>query len=373
MATIQATAATASARSGSTSRLLSLDLMRGLTIVCMIVVNNGGGPESYSQLVHSEWNGITVCDLVFPFFLFIMGITTYLSLARRGFTANIDTYRKIFRRTLLIMLIGWGIHWFANICAGKGILDFGHLRLTGVLTRIALCYGVVSLMALKIRLRGMVLSAIILLAVYGALLLLFNGYVNGQENINSIIDRLLLPEGMLYTRRPLDPEGLLGTLPSIAHTIIGFCCGAILASRKPLERRLLRLFVCASLLVAAGFLLSGILPCNKRIWSPSYTLVTCGLAAATLAVISWFVDERGLRRGTSFFESFGVNPLFLYVVADVAGIVLGASGIKNEIYDLLLAATHIPKLASAIYAVGLMLAVGAIGLPLYRRRIYIKI
>lgn len=373
MATIRTAASPAADRSKSTSRLLSLDLMRGLTIVCMIIVNNGGGPENYSQLEHSEWNGITVCDLVFPFFLFIMGVTTYLSLSRRHFAADRSTYRKILRRTLLILLIGWGIHWFANICAGKGILDFGHLRLTGVLTRIALCYGAVSLMALKMSRRAMAVSAVILLAAYGVLLLLFNGYINGQENINTVIDRLLLPEGMLYTRRPVDPEGLLGTIPAIAHTIIGFCCGAVLASREPLEKRLLRLFVCASLLAAAGFILSGILPCNKRIWSPSYTLVTCGLAAATLATISWFTDERGLRHGTAFFESFGVNPLFLYVVADIAGIVIGSSGIKDEIYSFLLSTVHIPKLASAIYAVGLMLAVGAAGLPLYRHRIYIKI
>ena len=159
-------------------RLLSLDIMRGMTIVCMIIVNNAGGPHSYLHLEHSDWNGITVCDLVFPFFLFIMGITTYISMSRRNFARNASTIKKIVKRTMLIMIVGWAIHWFANGMSGKGWLNFGHLRLTGVLTRIALCYGIVSLMALYMSKRAMAWTAVVLLAVYGWLLLAFNGYVN---------------------------------------------------------------------------------------------------------------------------------------------------------------------------------------------------
>ncbi len=354
-------------------RLLSLDIMRGMTIVCMIIVNNGGGPESYMHLEHSDWNGITVCDLVFPFFLFIMGVTTYLSLSKSNFAPSGKALRKIFKRTVLIMFIGWAIHWFANVCYGKGWLDFGHLRLTGVLTRIALCYGIVSLMAICMSRRAMAVTAGVLLAVYGAILLLFNGYVNDLSNINAVVDRFLLPEGLLYTKRPVDPEGVLGTIPAVAHTVIGFCCGAILMKREELDTRLMKLFVTAALLLIGGFLISGILPENKRIWSPSYVLITCGMAAALLATISYFTDVRGYKRGWSFFEAFGVNPLFLYVLGDLAGIILGVTGAKPEIYAWILGWAQIPKLASAIYAVALMLLCGLIGLPLYRRRIYIKI
>lgn len=357
----------------SKKRLLSLDVMRGLTVAFMVIVNNGAGPESYLHLNHSEWNGITLCDLVFPFFLFIMGITTYLSLSKRNFAPSGATIRKIVKRTLIILIIGWAIHWFSNVCHGKGLLDFGHLRLTGVLTRIALCYGVVSLLSLALSRKAMAWTTAALLIIYGAILLLFNGYENGPANVNAIVDHALLPDGLLYTKRPVDPEGILGTVPAIAHTIIGFCCGAILASREPLDRRLLRLFVCAALLIAGGFLLSGILPANKRIWSPSYVLITCGLAAALLATISWFVDERGMRRGLGFFESFGVNPLFLYVVADILGIIFGSFGVSKAIYASLFAAIGNPQLASAIYAIGLMLLTGLIGLPLYLKKIYIKI
>ena len=364
--------ATASSPSSKT-RLLSLDIMRGITIVCMIIVNNGIGPESFSQLEHSEWNGITVCDLVFPFFLFIMGITTHLSLSKYEFKPSKETTLKIIRRTISILLVCWAIHWFSNVCYGKGLLNFDHLRLTGVLTRIGLCYGIVSLMAIYFSRRTLAVVATLLLIIYGALLLLFNGYVNDLTNINAVIDRYLLPEGLLYTRRPVDPEGILGTLPAVAHTIIGFLCGAILKSKGSLDRRLLKLFVCAILLMVAGFLLSGILPLNKRIWSPSYVLMTCGMAAAMLATISWFVDIKGMKKGLTFFESFGVNPLFLYVLSDIVAIILGATKFRYTIYDALTSFIPDPRFASLTYAVGLMLFVGLCALPLYRRRIYIKL
>lgn len=354
-------------------RLLSLDIMRGMTIVCMIIVNNGGGPESYRHLGHSAWNGITICDLVFPFFLFIMGMTTYISLAKGGFKPSNSLLYKILKRTILIMAIGWAIHWFDNICNGKGVFDFAHLRLTGVLTRIALCYGIVSLLALYMSRKAMAITAGALLAAYGAALLLWNGYTNDLTNINAIIDRWLLPEEHLYTKRPIDPEGILGTIPSVAHTIIGFCCGAILMKKEGLDMRLLKLFVTAMLLMTIGFMLSGILPENKRIWSPSYVLITCGMAAALLATISFFTDIKGFGKAFKFFEAFGVNPLFLYVLGDVAGIVLGATGLKKEIYAWLFSFLDNAPLASATFAVGLMLLCGLIGLPLYRHRIYIKI
>lgn len=364
------------------TRLLSLDVMRGMTIVCMIIVNNGAGPESFAHLEHSVWNGITVCDLVFPFFLFIMGITTYISLRKFDFHPSSDTVAKILRRTASIILVGWAVHWFSNICYGKPVFDFSHFRLTGVLTRIALCYGITAIMALYLSRRAMAAAAAALLAIYGAMLLMFNGYANDASNINVIIDKLIVGENHLYTRQPVDPEGLLGTLPSVAHTIIGFCCGAILLNKRPLESRLLNLFLVATALLVGGFLISGILPENKRIWSPSYVLLTCGMAAALLAAITSITDLRsefGKRnpatkmRGLEFFEAFGVNPLFLYVLGGVFGIILGSTGLKHRIFDFLFSVAGYAPLASLIYAVSLMLLCGAVGLPLFRRKIYIKV
>lgn len=357
----------------SDKRLTALDVMRGITIAGMIVVNNAGGPYSYDVLQHSEWNGLTPCDLVFPFFLFIMGITTYLSLAKSAFTPSWIMLKKILRRTVLILLICWALHWFDNVCSGRGFLDFGHLRLTGVLTRIALCYGIVSLLALYVSRKGMVWIAAILLTLYGALLLLFNGYINDLTNINTLIDRSILSEGHLYVKRPVDPEGLLGTIPAVTHTIIGFCCGALIKSRQPLADRLLRLAVVGVVLMLAGYLLTIWLPLNKRIWSPSYVLVSCGMASALLATLSYFIDMRGDGNWFTFFRAFGVNPLFLYVGSEVIAVILGSSGAKPAIYEAILSAVPDPYVASACFSIGLMLLMGAIAWPLYKKHIYIKI
>lgn len=354
-------------------RIMALDVMRGLTIVCMIIVNNAGGPESYAQLRHSEWNGLTVCDLVFPFFLFIMGVTTYLSMSSRGFRADGPTVRKILRRTLLILLICWALHWFDGLLDGRGWLDFSRLRLTGVLTRIALCYCAVSFLALFLSMRGMIIAAVILTAGYGALLLAGHGFDNDLSNINNIVDRFLLSPDHLYTKRPVDPEGLLGTFPAIAHTIVGFCCGALIKSRDELSVKLLKLMVCGALLMATGWVFSAVFPINKRVWSPSYIMVTCGMAATLLATLSYFIDMRGERRPFVFFEAFGVNPLFLYVLGEALGPIASSTGIRAQIYGVISAAVTNPCAASAVYSVGLALIIGMVAIPLYRRRIYIKI
>lgn len=251
-------------------RLLSLDVIRGMTIVCMIIVNNLAGPDNYLHLEHSEWNGITVCDLVFPFFLFIMGITTYISLSRRDFKPSSSSILKILRRAAVIILIGWAVRWFAYICMDRDIWDFSQFRITGVLPRIGLCYGIVALMALYISRKTMVWIAAALLVVYGAILLMFNGYANDSSNIHAVIDEFLLTRAHLY-RTPVDPEGILGTIPAVAHTIIGFCCGAMLIRKEPLDARLLKLFVTGVLLALGGFLASGILAPNKAIWRAAVT------------------------------------------------------------------------------------------------------
>lgn len=369
MATIQ----NGQAAAARPKRIMALDVMRGLTIVCMIIVNNAGGPESYAQLRHSEWNGLTVCDLVFPFFLFIMGVTTYLSMAGRGFKADGPTVRKILRRTLVILLICWALHWFDGLLDGRGWFDFSRLRLTGVLTRIALCYCAVSFLALILPMRGMIIAAVALTAGYGALLLTGNGFDNDLSNINNIIDRFLLAPEHMYTKRPVDPEGLLGTLPAIAHTIVGFCCGAIIKSRAELSEKLLRLMVCGALLMAAGWMASSIFPLNKRVWSPSYLMVTCGMAATLLATLSYFIDMRGERRPFTLFEAFGVNPLFLYVLAEAIGPIASSTGLRASAYGVISAAIADPCAASAVYSIALALITGAVAIPLYRRRIYIKI
>lgn len=197
--------------------------MRGLTVALMILVNNGG-EHNYSFLEHSKWNGLTPCDLVFPFFLFMMGMSTFLSLKKTEFKPSAAIYRKITKRTILLFLIGLGINWFDMICNGGG-LDFAHLRIWAVLQRIALCYGVVAMLAITLNHRYFIHTIIGLLVIYMGILVYGNGYAyDASINILAQVDRSIFGIDHLYHRSPVDPEGLLSTIPAIAHTMIGFLC-----------------------------------------------------------------------------------------------------------------------------------------------------
>lgn len=359
-------------KAGTSARLLSLDVMRGLTVAGMILVNNAGGPLSYDFLRHSEWNGLTPCDLVFPFFLFIMGVTTYLSLSKTDFRWSGSVARKIARRSVLIILIGWALTWISMALKGHA-LDFGQMRLTGVLPRIGLCFGLTSLLALRFRPATMAKIAAGLLAAYTVAVVTLNGYAPDAGNFNAVADRFILGEAHLYHKSPIDPEGLVSTVSALAHTIVGFCFGAIIKDRAPLPERCVRIFAIGFSLAAAGFLMSEWLPLNKRIWSPTFALVTCGLAAMLLATLIYIIDMRGQRRWSRFFEMFGINPLFLYVFSEVAAIAISASGIKPGIYSGLSAIIPDPYAASAAYSMLFLLVTAAVALPLYRRRIIIKL
>lgn len=353
-------------------RLLSLDVLRGITVAGMIMVNNAGGPQSYTSLQHSEWNGLTPCDLVFPFFLFIMGISTYIALRKFRFQPSAEVWKKILRRTVLIFLIGVAIHWFDQIADGD-FFAFDTLRITGVLQRIALCYGFVSVLALYLRPRQLGWLAGFLLTGYSVLLYVGNGYVNGEDNVLVIVDRVLLGEAHLYTKMPVDPEGIVSTIPSIAHTLIGFLCGRLIMEQPSLEKKITGLFVAGFLLMAAGFLLTEAMPLNKRIWSPSYVLVTCGLASSLQAVLMYFIDGKGKKNWCRFFEVFGVNPLFLYVLSEVTAIVFSAMKVKSAVYGWIHIGVTDPYLASLAYSLLFVGMMGLLGYPLYKKKIYIKI
>lgn len=353
-------------------RLLSLDILRGITVAGMILVNNSGGPQSYAPLKHAVWNGLTPCDLVFPFFLFIMGISTYISLNKFNFEASKTTVFKIVKRTFIILLIGWAINWFSYICKGD-FFPIEHLRLTGVLTRIALCYGIVSLISLCINHKYIpwLISGILLL--YSLFLCMGNGYICDESNMLAHIDRILLAPQHLYLKSPIDPEGLTSTISAIAHTLIGFCCGRIIVQAKNIDQKVIQLFLTGFILIAIGWLLSFGLPFNKRIWSPSFALLTCGGAASLLAMLMYFIDIKEKKSKTTFFRVFGVNPLFLYVVSEVLAIVFSNFGIKNIIYQGIYQVINEPYISSAIYAVLFTLLLGGFGYYLYKKQIYIKI
>lgn len=380
-------------------RLLALDILRGITIAGMILVNNPGSWSSiYAPLGHAEWIGLTPTDLVFPFFMFIMGISTYISLRKYDFQFSGPAALKIIKRTVVIFAIGLGIAWFSLFCRtwntlgkeelsfisrlGQSIWTFDHLRLLGVMPRLALCYGATALLALTLKHRYIPYLIALLLGGYFILLKLGNGFAYDSTNILSIVDHAILGEAHMYKDNGIDPEGLLSTIPSIAHVLIGFCVGRLLMQVKNVDEKIERLFIIGTILTFSGFLLSYGCPISKKIWSPTFAIVTCGLASSLLALLIWIIDVKGHRNWCRFFESFGVNPLFIYVMAGVLSILLSnilipyngdTISLHGYLYKIVLQpllADYPGSLAFALLFVTLNWSIGYI---LYKKKIYIKI
>lgn len=383
-------------------RLLALDILRGITIAGMILVNNPGSwGHIYAPLEHASWHGLTPTDLVFPFFMFIMGVSTYMSLRKYDFKLSGAAVRKILRRTVVIFLIGISIAWFGitlrRIGGGapftEAIMNADRIRMLGVMPRLAICYGVGSLLALSMSRRALSWFVGVLLALYCVVLLLGNGLVFSEDNIISIVDRAVLGENHMYSdtidgvRLKFDPEGLLSTIPSIAHMLIGFLCGFLLMQVKDNRERICRLFIVGTILTFAGFLLSYGMPINKKIWSPTFVLTTCGLASSFLGLLIWIIDIRGHRRWCRFFESFGVNPLFMYCLGAVLSILFGFIKVPYAAAESGMASLHTwlykgvwtplaggdATLASLFYAVAFVMLNWCVGYVLYKKKIYIKI
>lgn len=391
----------------NSQRILALDILRGITIAGMILVNNPGTwSHIYAPMRHAEWNGLTPTDLVFPFFMFIMGISTYISLKKYRFAYSRTAALKIARRTLVIFLIGMAIGWFSRFCyywasapegvsfgenLWRSVWTFDRMRILGVMQRLALCYCAASLVALTVshRLIPWIVGGI--LVGYGVLLLCCNGFVYGEENILSVVDCAVLTPPHMYKDHGIDPEGLLSTLPSIAHVLLGFSVGRLLFSPEERKERqgevsvvqkkqgedhealLVKLFLIGTLLTFSGLLLSYGCPINKKVWSPTYVLTTCGLASSLLGVLVWVVDVKGKRQWSRFFEVFGINPLFMYVLGGVLSIILGSTGVHGWIYGDVLQPLLGDTAGSLAYALLFVALCWCIGFPLYKRRIYIKI
>jgi len=354
-------------------RLLSLDVLRGLTVAGMILVNNGYG-ESFEMLQHVRWNGMTPCDLVFPFFLFIMGISCYLSLSKTDFQPTGSVLRKIVKRTVLLFAIGLAINWFDHAIWGDP-LCFGHLRLWAVLQRIALCYFFASLFAVYVNHRYTLPTILGLLAVYTIILLVGNGYAeDASANVLAQVDLALFGPEHLYTKSPVDPEGLMGTISGVAHVLLGFYCGRLIKTRQTIEQKTIAVFVLGTVCVVTGFLLSYGLPLNKRIWSPSYVLVSCGLAALLQALLLYMIDIKGCRRRWYLpFQVFGMNALALYVCSELLAILFGRFGIGAVIYDAIHAVVHHLQWASLAYALTFVGINYLVGYFLWKRQIFIKL
>ena len=386
-------------------RLLALDILRGVTIAGMILVNNPGSwGHIYAPLRHAEWIGLTPTDLVFPFFMFIMGISTYISLKKYNFEFSHAAALKILKRTVVIFIIGMAIGWFSRFCyywssapedlsfgenLWASVWTFDRMRILGVMQRLALCYGATAIIALTLKHRYIPYLIVTLLLGYFILLIFGNGFAYNETNILSIVDRAILTLAHMYKDNGIDPEGVLSTIPAIAHVLLGFYVGRLMLNGNKSEDRasflnsqLITLFLAGVILTFSGFLLSYGCPISKKIWSPTFVLVTCGLASSFLALLIWIIDVKGYKKWCTFFESFGVNPLFMYVLGGVLSILFGSISfpwdggsisIHGFLYNKLLTPVLGELNGSLAYALLFVAINWCIGYQLYKRKIYIKI
>lgn len=379
-------------------RLRSLDILRGITIAGMIMVNNPGSwSYAYAPLRHAHWHGLTPTDLVFPFFMFIMGISTFLSLRKFNFEPTAAALWKIVRRTLLIFVIGMALGWFGQLTRGLAsgepfgvaATHFDTLRILGVLQRLALAYGFAALIATLVKNRSLTWVIAILLGGYYLILRLGKGFEMSEENIIAVVDKALWGTGHMYkdttpegVRIAFDPEGLLSTIPSIAHVLIGFLFGKLIMDHRENHQRLEKLLIWGTILAFSGLLLQYGCPINKKIWSPTFVLTTTGFAAQLLGLLIWIIDIEKRERWSRFFHAFGVNPLIIYVFAGVIANLMAnirfsyrgePTSIKSWIYGAVIQPLTGDYSGSLLYALLFITVCWLFGFLLYKKNIYIKL
>lgn len=367
----------------SSQRYLALDVLRGMTVALMILVNNPGSwSHIYPPLKHSEWNGCTPTDLVFPFFLFVVGSSMYFSFAKYGSQFNGEFLLKVGKRTLLIFGIGVFLSTFPQWKA-----DFPNMRIMGVLQRIALAYGIAALLVLSVNRKYLPwICGIILLAYWGLVI-----HIGGADpyslagNPASPVDTAILGAHHLYKGFgiPFDPEGLFSTIPAIVTVLIGYQTGALIRSIQK-EKVPLTLAIAGISATLIGMFWDRYFPISKPIWSSSYVLYTAGLASLWMAILIWVIDLKGYTTWTSFFVVFGMNPLFIFVMSGFWGrilgrmvqvtssdgnIVSGSAWLYKEIF--LPAAGELN--GSLLFAISHVILFWLLGYILYKKKIFIKV
>lgn len=396
-------------------RLLSLDVFRGMTVAGMLLVNDPGSWEHiYAPLEHAPWNGWTPTDLIFPFFLFIAGITTHLSLsARRARGDDEHAIRaQIIRRGLLIFLFGFLVNGFPYFVWGDihGIPDPTFIqrvmarllnwRITGVLQRIGIAYLVAGLITQRTTLRQQV--TIIASLLFGYWMVMTVLPVPGEGTIGALLLDTPSRTMAAWTDRAVfdwsrwglgnhlwvggvtwDPEGALSTVPAICTAMLGNLAGRWIGTRRPLTERLAGLFAAGALGMMLGLMWHWVFPINKSLWTSSYTLFAAGLACVSLATVMWIVDFQKWRGWTKFFVVYGLNPMMAFVGSGVLArciysifkVVKDGKRISLQagIYETLFTPWLSPINASLAFAVTFVLFWYAILYYMYKRDIIFKV
>ncbi len=360
-------------------RLVSLDFFRGMTIALMVVVNTPGSwNHVYAPLLHAEWHGVTPADLVFPFFLFIVGVSITLAYHSKKLKngINASTYQKILKRTFIIFMLGLFLALFPKF-------DFENLRVVGVLQRIALVFCFCAILYLNTGWRGQLLVGIFCLIIYYVLLCFipFDGMPAGTlepgNNFSAWIDRFITP-GRMY-RETWDPEGLFSTIPAFSTTIAGMLAGRIIIDKTlPGSSKIIWIFIAGLSSFSLGYMWDYVFPANKHIWTSTYVLIHVGLAALFLSASMWIIDELGYQKWTKLGVVYGMNAITAYVLHGIIWRIFqipvtAEKGIQSLWMSGLVDIGLSSKLASFLWALSYMLLIYFFALILYRKKIFIKV
>jgi predicted acyltransferase len=381
-------------------RFYSLDVFRGATVALMILVNNPGSwGHIYSPLMHAPWHGCTPTDLVFPFFLFAVGNAMAFVMPKLEAAGESFFWKKVLKRTLLIFVIGILLNWFPFIKydADGNIVtkNFENLRLFGVLQRIALCYFFGSVIVHYFKVRGAFMACAIILFGYWFLCLAGNitDPFSLQGWFGTKIDLAILGDKHVYHGEGVafDPEGIMSTFGAIVQVIFGYLIGNYILQKGKTQEMLNALFVTGCILMITGMAWNMVFPLNKKIWSSSYTIYTTGLAVLVLSVMMYLIEFKNVKGAWSrFFDVFGKNALFIFVLSGALPRLLGLIRIPNGVTDLgkpkFLApfswfyenvCKHIlptePRFGSLIYALSFIAMMWFFAWILDKKKIYIKV
>ncbi len=319
-------------------RYVALDVLRGMTVAGMILVNNPGSwSKIFAPLRHAEWHGCTPTDLVFPFFLFIVGAALSFSFAKYGDGIDAKSIGKLIKRSALIFLTGLLLNAFpfyptspdSALSFGENYLNYiGSIRIMGVLQRIALCYLLGGALALWLRKPGKIAFGMaVLMTIHIAVLVIFGSGdpFSLEGNISGSIDVAIFGDKHVYHGfgKAFDPEGLLGVLSGSATVLLGFTIGGLIRKATNKSDAVAQLYTIGLLSLGAGVVMSIFIPINKPLWTPSYVFYAGGWSILMLALFIYFIDIKGREKLFFPFKAMGLNPLFAFVMAGVLAKTLG--------------------------------------------------
>jgi predicted acyltransferase len=371
------------------NRFLALDLFRGITICFMIIVNTpGSGAEAFAPLNHASWHGFTPTDLVFPSFLFAVGNAMSFSMLKYKAIGDGAVLGKVFKRSILIFLIGYLMYWFPffHLENGRVVLNsIGETRIMGVLQRIAVCYLLASLIIHFLSRQMVYVISALLLIGYWIILLVFGDPADPLSmtgNAGQYIDQYFLGDKHLYHGEgiPFDPEGLLSTLPAIVNVIIGYYAGHFVQRIGISYETIARLLLSGALLILLALSWDMVFPINKKLWTSSFVLLSTGLDLVILAGLIYVSDIKNYNKWnwTRFFLVFGRNALFIYVLSEILLVPLymisiGDMSLYRWINHAFFQVIAAGSIGSLLFAISYMLFCWLVALILDRKKIYIRV